>query len=683
MRRLAAVALCAAAGASCRSAAPPPAPAPPAPGPQGAVPVETPPPAPAAAAVAPAPARDDVRPPVIRVLLDAGAAPQVPEPGRRYAVACGGEVTLRRGPLAATAVGGAAAAQIGAFSGEANARALAVRAQALGFAAAVAAGSDWLQRVVVSGGDGEMQDQLLARLRAAGFADARPAPPPAAAVSLRDEAGSELTCRDIAVVPLDPQPVRVGEKSVRGTLVLRPRPGGVAVINVLSLEEYLRGVVPAEMGPRSFPAIEALKAQAVAARTYAVAHLGEYGALGYDICDSQLCQVYAGADAEHPLSDQAVRETAGEIATWGGAPIDAMYHSTCGGHTEDAAAVLPERAAPYLKGVPCTCDGTVAVGQATARGAWVGGVERLAQVGDALAAALGVPARPGELAVRLGGRPAGAGAQGLAAAFGLPDAAPLRTGGSGPEERVLRLLATFRLPLPERGAGGAGERWEMALVVRLAQLAGAVRTVSGQLVPAPGGAALVNERGERLQALAAATAACERRGEAWRRGPLAAPAGSPATLWCAGDLCPLVEVEARAEADGASAWSWWARELTLDEVARRLSFPGLQAVSVTRRGVSGRALGVSLRGGSAVREVGGYAFRRALDLPDTLFVIHSRGTKEAPSLRFLGRGWGHGIGLCQNGAYGKALAGADYRHILASYYTGIEVLRRDEGGGKR
>jgi stage II sporulation protein D len=80
--------------------------------------------------------------------------------------------------------------------------------------------------------------------------------------------------------------------------------------------------------------------------------------------------------------------------------------------------------------------------------------------------------------------------------------------------------------------------------------------------------------------------------------------------------------------------------------------------------------------------VGGYAFRRALDLPDTLFVVQERTTPQGPVLRFLGRGWGHGIGMCQNGAYGKALAGSDYRRILAGYYTGIEVVRWTGAGGQ-
>jgi stage II sporulation protein D len=678
-----AAALAMAATVACRTAAPPLPPPATAQLPSPAPPAATPPPEPRATAI-PIPVRDDVRPPLIRVLLQADEPPHLPEPGRRYAVACGNTVTIRRGPLAASVPPAPAVAQVGAFGDAGNARALVVRLQALGFVADTVPSPDGLHRVVATAAAGESQEQLAERLRLTGFADSRPATYPNATVVLRDETGMETACREFRVVPLDPEPTRVGGKSVRGELTLRPRDGGVALINVLSLEEYLRGVVPAEMGPRAFPALEALKAQAVAARTYAVAHLREYEAAGYDICDSQLCQVYGGVEIEHPLTDQAVRETAGEIAVFGGEPIDAMYHSTCGGHTEDAVAVLPERAAPYLKGVPCSGDGVVVIGEATRRGQWVGSLERLALVGESLAAALGVAARPAALATRLGGRPAHGGGAGLAAAFALPDLAPLHPGGAtgAAEEQLVRLLATFRLPLPERTGTVGRERWELALVVRLAQLAGAVRTASGAIVPGPAGAELVNERGEAVQALAGAAIGCERRSDSWRTGPVAVPAGSPATAWCAGTLCPFVEAEPRAEADGASSWSWWARELPRDEIGRRLAFPGLESVVVTRRGTSGRALTVTLRGAGTAREMGAYAFRRALELPDTLFVVQERSTPQGAALRFLGRGWGHGIGMCQNGAYGKAVAGAGYREVLVDYYTGIDVVHWTGAGGQ-
>jgi stage II sporulation protein D len=73
------------------------------------------------------------------------------------------------------------------------------------------------------------------------------------------------------------------------------------------------------------------------------------------------------------------------------------------------------------------------------------------------------------------------------------------------------------------------------------------------------------------------------------------------------------------------------------------------------------------------------AFRRALDLPDTLFVAVRSSTASGPSVRFLGRGWGHGVGMCQNGAYGLARGGATYLEILKTYYTDVEIGRWEGG----
>jgi stage II sporulation protein D len=132
-------------------------------------------------------------------------------------------------------------------------------------------------------------------------------------------------------------------------------------------------------------------------------------------------------------------------------------------------------------------------------------------------------------------------------------------------------------------------------------------------------------------------------------------------------------------ADAASAWTWWVRELPLEEISRRLDVSGVRDVAVLRRGVSGRALAVEVVSTSGSREFPGMAFRRALDLPDTLFVAVRSRTASGPSIRFLGRGWGHGVGMCQNGAYGLARGGASYSEILKTYYTGVE-LGRWEGG---
>lgn len=182
------------------------------------------------------------------------------------------------------------------------------------------------------------------------------------------ETGDELSRAQ--VVAADAQALLdVDGSPYRGlALVLPDGEGGLTVVNELPLEEYLRGVVPNELAPEAFPQIEAQKAQAVAARSYALAHLGDYAARGYDVCATAACQVYRGSASEHPLTDRAVAETRGTVATWRGRPIHAFYTSTCGGHTEDGAAVL-EDDAPYLKGVACPTERAIRAGLDTTQ-AW-------------------------------------------------------------------------------------------------------------------------------------------------------------------------------------------------------------------------------------------------------------------------------------------------------------------------
>jgi hypothetical protein len=294
---------------------------------------------------------------------------------------------------------------------------------------------------------------------------------------------------------------------------------------------------------------------------------------------------------------------------------------------------------------------------------------------------LGVSHNPQALAAHLTGARPAPGTAGLLRAFGLDGMAQtLRVEQGGGDEGALELLRTFRLPLPPPPVSGGRRSWELALVVRLAQLAGSVQAVPGRLVPGPQGIRLVNDGQEPPRDLNGRETVLERRGERWRRGgAVSFASGSPATLWCAGALCPLVEVEPLATADAASAWTWWVRELSLDEISRRLGFAGVRDVTVLRRGVSGRALAVVVAGASGSREFPGMAFRRALDLPDTLFVAVRSRTASGPSIRFLGRGWGHGVGMCQNGAYGLARGGASYSEILKTYYTGVELVRWEGG----
>jgi len=140
-------------------------------------------------------------------------------------------------------------------------------------------------------------------------------------------------------------------REYRGEIeIRRDGAGGLNVINTVDIESYLRGVVPSEM-PAKYP-LEALRAQAVAARGQALIKGGRHEAEGFDLCATQHCQVYGGATSEDPHSDQAVASTAGEVVVYNGRLADTLYSSTCGGHTannEDYWA--QQQAVPYLRGV--------------------------------------------------------------------------------------------------------------------------------------------------------------------------------------------------------------------------------------------------------------------------------------------------------------------------------------------
>ncbi|MCL6479401.1 MAG: SpoIID/LytB domain-containing protein [Peptococcaceae bacterium] len=142
-------------------------------------------------------------------------------------------------------------------------------------------------------------------------------------------------------------------QTYRGNMEFRIRAGGVTVINELPLEEYLYGVVPREM-PASWPE-EALKAQAVAARSYALANLGTYRDLGFDLLAVQLNQVYGGYSAEHANTNRAVDETRGEVLSCRGKTISAFFHSSSGGYVESSSDVWREDL-DYLKAKPDPYD---------------------------------------------------------------------------------------------------------------------------------------------------------------------------------------------------------------------------------------------------------------------------------------------------------------------------------------
>ncbi len=139
-------------------------------------------------------------------------------------------------------------------------------------------------------------------------------------------------------------------KRYRGELVITATDSGMLVVNRLSMDDYLRGVVPLEIGNRTAAEFAAVQAQAVAARTYAYKHLND--ARAFDMYSTVQDQVYGGVDAEKPQSDSAIMTTADIVVLYAGQPISTPYSSTCGGSTAGVSEVwYAQPDEPYLRPV--------------------------------------------------------------------------------------------------------------------------------------------------------------------------------------------------------------------------------------------------------------------------------------------------------------------------------------------
>ena len=146
--------------------------------------------------------------------------------------------------------------------------------------------------------------------------------------------------------------VVIGGRRYRGDAVLLRGSAGVTIVNRVPLEWYTQSVTAVELGVSDPAARDAVRAQAVASRTYALHFRGKREALGFDVYATVADQVYPGVDGEKAYVNDATRDTQGQVVTWHGAPIEALFHSSCGYSTEAADQVFRNgEAAPYLRAV--------------------------------------------------------------------------------------------------------------------------------------------------------------------------------------------------------------------------------------------------------------------------------------------------------------------------------------------
>lgn len=208
-------------------------------------------------------------------------------------------------------------------------------------AAQVAIGGGGSVRIAARGGDADI-------LPADTVWDARTA---GGGVAVAGPGGSALRGQELTLAPAETGYVRINGRDYRGRVTLTATGGGVTAVNRLSLEEYLAGVVGGELGRRDPREVEALRAQAIVSRTYALRNRGRWRALGFDFRATVADQVYLGVGSENQLASAAVNDTRGRILAWNGQAIDAFFFSTCGGRTADGTEVFRGADRPYLRSV--------------------------------------------------------------------------------------------------------------------------------------------------------------------------------------------------------------------------------------------------------------------------------------------------------------------------------------------
>ena len=307
----------------------------------------------AASVTGPAPVEAYVQRPIVRVgvVVDAPRTVVSADSGvivRAGTGAAGREVPLPRATFVAVAPAAAGSrfrVQVGALGDQAAATDFAAHVRELARMEPVVRWSEETRTFQVRVGDLPTRDEavdLSSRLQQLGLSGGWVAEEPRQSMPGRLrllETGEELAAA--SVVPVRPEETLSADGlTYRGVMEVRPGDAGLTLVDVVNIEDYLKGVVPNELSPDSFPALEALKAQAVAARTYVLRNRGEFAAKGYDICATPTCQVYRGKSTERPLSTEAVDETRGMTAIYQGSLINALYTSTCGGHTETGANIF-------------------------------------------------------------------------------------------------------------------------------------------------------------------------------------------------------------------------------------------------------------------------------------------------------------------------------------------------------
>jgi stage II sporulation protein D len=536
-------------------------------------------------------------------------------------------------------------------------------------------------------------------------------------------------------------PVLLNGKAYRGRIeVFVNSRGSLTVVNVVPIEDYLLGVVPKEL---SLPSLEAQKAQAVAARTYAIANANGFAAQGFDLRPDVWSQVYGGVSAESRMGTQAVRETRGMVATYKGKPINAYYTSTCGGRTEHAENIF-DKGEPYLRGVECSLEGRahfepflIKTSRIPARLRSEQNIE-LARL-MSLLSVNGFQLSTAQMSDDWFEDAPTAGEisnwmNNLAVRFGKTF--PNVNKDTAKPSELAKILVNFiyssdyadtllsesdinyQLSFDDAGEIPPSSRANIAVLMRdgyftlypdltlkpnnhfsRAKMLRLVRQIyekkkwmpalqTGVTKPTADGKLILRSgKSERQISIRPDVFLFRQFGDTFYPVKEAALVGGETVNFqtdAAGAVfyLEIKPTETPTVAENMSPFTMWNTTLSASAVQSRLSryvrgIGTLYDVNIKQKGYSRRAVELEIIGSNGVKTLKGGKIRSALRLREQLFIINKRygANNQVISYSFTGRGWGHGVGMCQYGAYGLGKMGVKYDAIIKHFYTGVDLTR--------
>jgi stage II sporulation protein D len=536
-------------------------------------------------------------------------------------------------------------------------------------------------------------------------------------------------------------PVRMNGKAYRGKIeVFVNSRGSLTVVNVVPLEDYLLGVVPSEL---SLPSLEAQKAQAVAARTYAVANANGFGNQGFDLLPTIRSQVYGGVSAETSMGTQAVMQTRGIVATYKGKPINALYTSTCGGRTENSENIFDFNE-PYLRGVECSLEGhrhfepflikTVRI-PAKLRDEQNLELVRLMSLLAVNGFQLSTPQMTddwfedtptqseisnwlNQLAVKFGKTYPNVNKETAKPAELARVLAQMIYGDAYADTLLSEADINYQLSFDDAAEIPKERRADIAILLRdgyfrvypdltlkpqkpfsRAKMLRLIEQIYTKRKWTPalqtgttqssedGSLILKSGKTNRKLTVRPDVFLLRQFGERFYPVKESALIGGETVNFQTDGTGAVIYLEIKpaettATAEKMSPFTLWNVSLPASAVQSRLSryvrgIGTLYNVNIVRTGFSRRPTELEIVGSNGIKSLKGGKIRSALRLKEQLFALNKRydSSGRVISYSFTGRGWGHGVGMCQYGAYGLGKMGLKYDAILQHYYTGIDLTK--------